>query len=58
MKVVKTTFEKEQLEKEEAWLSLTPARRWEIAYKIINSTRDQSINYSYKGLKVKVKRLS
>ena len=58
MKVKKTTFEKEQLEKEEAWLKLSPNKRWEIAYKIINATRDPSINYSYKGLKVKVTRLS
>lgn len=57
-KVVKTTFEKEQREKEEAWLKLTPNQRWEIAFKIINTTRDPLVNYSYKGMKVKVTRLS
>jgi hypothetical protein len=58
MKVVKTTFEREQKEKEEAWLNLSPNKRWEIAYRIINSTRDPAINYSYMGLKVKITRLS
>ena len=58
MKVIKTTFEQEQKEKEEAWLKLSPTKRWEIAYKIINSTRDPAINCSYNGLKVKITRLS
>ncbi len=57
-KVVKTTFEKEQHEKEEAWLKLTPTQRWEIAFKVTNATRDPLVNYSFKGMKVKVTRLS
>jgi hypothetical protein len=57
IKVVKTTFEQEQNEKEEAWLKLMPSQRLEIAYKIINMVRKPEVNYSYKGQKVKITRL-
>ena len=51
MKVVKTTFEQEQKEKEEAWLKLTPNQRLDIAYKVINMIRKPEVNYSYKCMK-------
>ena len=57
-KVVKTTFEQEQREKEETWLRLTPNQRFEIAYKITEMTRRPGVNYSYDGAKVKVTRPS
>jgi hypothetical protein len=49
VKVIKTTFEKELQDKEEAWLKLTGTQRLEIAAKLINSIRDPSIRYSLKG---------
>lgn len=58
MKVVKTTFEQEQKEKEEAWLKLTPNQRLDIAYKVINMIRKPEVNYSYKCMKVKITRFS
>lgn len=57
MKVVKTTFEKEQREKEEAWQKLTGEERLTIAGKIINTIRDPLVDYSLKGKKVKITRL-
>jgi hypothetical protein len=57
VKVIKTTFEKELQDKEEAWLKLTGTQRLEIAAKLINSIRDPSIRYSLQGQKVKVTRL-
>ena len=56
IKVIKTTFEQEQKDKDEAWLKLTPNQRLEIAYKVINMIRKPEINYSYKGKKVKITR--
>jgi hypothetical protein len=58
VKVIKTTFEAEQQEKEEAWLKLSPHQRLEAAYKVINMIRKPDTNYSYKGKKVKITRLS
>ncbi len=55
-KVVKTTFEEEQKQKEDAWLKLTPNQRLEIAFKISEMTRKSGVNYSYKGMKVKISR--
>jgi len=58
VKVVKTTFQEEQLAKEEAWLKLSGEERLAIAAEVINSIRDPSINYSLKGKEVKITRLS
>jgi hypothetical protein len=58
VKVVKTTFEEEQKVKEEAWLNLTGEERLAIAARIINTVRDPLVNYSLKGKKVKITRLS
>jgi hypothetical protein len=56
IKVVKTTFEKEQQEKDEAFLQLTPFQRWEQALKVRMKMRKPGINYSFKGMKVTVKK--
>jgi len=55
-KVIKTSFEEEQKMKEEAWLQLTPQQRLEIAHRISEMTRKPDVNYSYKGMKVKISR--
>jgi len=55
-KVIKTSFEEEQKMKEEAWLRLTPQQRLEIAFRISEMTRRPGVNYSYKGMKVKISR--
>ena len=55
-KVIKTTFEEEQKQKEEAWLRLTPNERLAIAFRISEMTRKPGVNYSYEGMKVKIAR--
>jgi hypothetical protein len=55
-KVNKTTFGKEQQEKEEAWLKLTGEQRLEIIMRLKELTRKKGVNYSYEGQKVTVKR--
>ena len=57
-KVIKTSFEEEQKMKEEVWLRLTPQQRLEIAFRISEMTRRPGVNYSYKGMKVKISRLA
>ena len=56
-KVVKTTFEKEQREKDEAFLKLTPEERMDQARKVRERMKRPDVNYSIEGLKVKVSRL-
>ena len=56
IKVIKTTFEEEQKQKEEAWLKLSPYDRLKIAFKISEMMRKPEINYSYKGMKVTIAR--
>lgn len=56
MKVVKTTFDKEQQAKQEAFLNLTPLQRWEYALKVRKKMRKSGVNYSYEGMKVRVTR--
>ena len=55
-KVIKTSFEEEQKMKEDAWMLLTPQRRLEIAFRISEMTRRPGVNYSFKGMKVKISR--
>ena len=55
-KVVKTTFDKEQQEKDEAFLRLKPLQRWEQALKVRMKMRKPGINYSFNGMKVTVKK--
>lgn len=57
-KVRKTTFEQEQKEKDEAFLRLTPLQRLEYALKVRMRMRKIGVDYSLKGKKVTVKRLS
>jgi hypothetical protein len=57
-RVIKTTFEDEQRAKDEAFLNLTPLQRLEYAYKVRMKMRKPGINYSFKGMKVTVKKLS
>jgi hypothetical protein len=58
MKVVKTTFDAEQKAKDEAFLMLAPLQRLEQACQLREKMRRKGVNYSYKGQKVKVTRLS
>jgi hypothetical protein len=55
-KVVKTTFEQESKEKDEAFLRLTPIQRWEQALKLRMRMRKPGVSYSFNGIKVTVKR--
>jgi hypothetical protein len=55
-KVVRTTFEKEQQEKDEAFLRLKPLQRWEHALKVRMRMRKPGVNYSFNGMKVTVKK--
>jgi hypothetical protein len=57
MKVIKTTFEEEQKNKDEAFLKLTPHQRLEQANKIRMKMRKPGINYSYVGMKVVIKKI-
>jgi hypothetical protein len=56
MKIRKTTFEEEQKEKDEAFLRLTPFQRLEQMNRVRMKMRNPGVNYSYAGMKVKVKR--
>jgi hypothetical protein len=57
VKVVKTTFEEEQREKDEAFLKLTPEERMDRARKVRERMKKPGINYKLEGLRVKVSRL-
>lgn len=56
-RVIKTTFEEEQRAKDEAFLKLTPIERLEYACKMRMKMRKPGVNYSFKGMKVTVKKL-
>jgi len=58
IKVIKTSFEQEQKQKEEAFLKMTPLERMDHARKVRERMRKPGINYSIEGLKVKVSRLT
>lgn len=53
-KVVKTTFEEEQKEKQAAWLRLSPYERMERMQKIRMKMRKPGVNYALEGQKVKI----
>ena len=57
-KVIETTFDEEQRLKDEAFLALTPLQRWEYAYRTRQKMYKPGVNYSFKGMKVTVKKLS
>lgn len=54
IKVVKTTFEQEQKEKDEAWLKLAPFERLERARRVRNRMKKKDISYSFEGLSIRV----
>lgn len=54
--VIKTTFETEQREKDQAFLRLTPLERWEQAYQVRLRMRRHDLDYSFKGKTVTIKR--
>lgn len=56
-RVIKTTFEEEQKQKEEAFLRLNPLERLERALMVRSRMYRTGVDYSYKGLRVNVIRL-
>jgi hypothetical protein len=56
-KVRKTTFEREQREKDEAFLKLTPIERLIQACEVRERMRKPGVNYDYKGMTVSLKKL-
>ena len=57
-KVVKTTFEREQSDKDEAFFNLPPQKRLEYAFLMKSRMRKPGIDYSFKGKKVTIKRFA
>lgn len=55
-RVTKTTFEKEQAEKDAAFLRLSPLERLALMYKVRKQMRKPGIDYSLAGKKVTVKK--
>jgi hypothetical protein len=58
MKVVKTTFEKEQQEKDEAFLRMTAIERLDYARRNRQKMRKADRPTSFKGMRVTVTRLN
>ncbi len=56
IKVVKTSFEQEQRDKDEVFLRLTPDERLDHARKGRARMKKPGINYSYAGMIVSVKK--
>jgi hypothetical protein len=54
--VKKTTFDKEQAEKEEAFLKLSPEQRLAVMLEARMKMYKEGVDYSFKGKKVKVTR--
>jgi hypothetical protein len=52
----KTTFEKEQEDKDKAFLELSPQERLSLMYKIRLQMRKPDVDYSLKGKKVILKK--
>ena len=57
-KVIKTSFEEEQQQKEEAFQKLTPLERLRHAYKVRQQMHKPGVDYSFAGKKVIVTFLS
>ena len=55
-KVIKTSFEKEQRMKDEAFLKLTPLQRLAFMAKLRRKRRKPGVDYSYSGMTVTVKK--
>lgn len=58
IKVIKTTFEKEQQEKDEAFLRLSPMERLDKARQVRERMRKSDIDYSLAGKTVRVRKTS
>ncbi len=56
IKVVKTSFEQEQKEKDEAWLKLTPLERLDRARQVRQRMKEVGKDYSFEGMKVRVRK--
>lgn len=57
-KVLRTSFEEELRLKDEAFLALDPLERLALQLKVRERMKKENVNYAYKGLKVKVKKLT
>jgi len=55
-KVTKTTFEKEQAQKDEAFLRLSPHERLALMYKVREQMRKPGVDYSLAGKRVTIKK--
>lgn len=56
MRVVKTSFEREQKEKDEAFLNLLPIERLDKARQVRQRMRKPGVDYSYAGKEVRVRK--
>jgi len=56
IRVVKTTSEKEQAQKDEAFLKLSPMERLDYARRVREKMRRQDVNYSFSGMVVRVRK--
>lgn len=57
-KVIRTTFDEESRLKDEAFLALSPLERLALQLKVREQMKKEQVSYSYKGMRVKVKKLS
>jgi hypothetical protein len=55
-KVVKTTFDEEQRQKDEAFLRFSPIERLDFARKVRERMKRSDVNYSFSGQVVKVQK--
>ena len=55
--VIKTTFEEEQLKKDQAFLKMTGIERLDSARRFRERMKKSNVDYSYDGLKVKITKL-
>jgi len=55
-KVIKTTFEKEQAEKDGAFLLLTPIQRLDRARQIREKMKKPEVDYSFSGMLVRIRK--
>jgi hypothetical protein len=56
IKVVKTTFEQEQADKDEAFLKLSPIERLDQARRVRERMKKPGVNYSYDGMVVRIRK--
>ncbi len=56
IKVVKTTFEEEQKEKDDAFLRLSSIERLDRMRRVRERMKKEGVDYSFKGMVVKVRK--